>query len=506
MQFILASGHDLMRNLVFFADGTWNDNDNPSRITNVNLLWKMCRDADVPESAQVVKYQTGVGTEGGFISRLTGGAFAKGLDDNIIDAYIWLASNYKPSDRIILIGFSRGAYTVRSLVGMINSSGFLDLSSDDLSKSAKRKLSEIAFSKYRDRGRDQSELAGAATHETPDIHFLGCWDTVGALGIPDEVNIIRKWLKPERYRFNNTKLSDNVVMARHAVSIDEQRRAYAPTLWDEAEDENNRDMKQVWFSGVHANVGGGYAIRDLSDITLTWMIDEAKSAGLLVHPSYKDSLNPKPMGQLEDSHTGFFGKLKSRPRSVPNFHDAGEKIAKEAHVRHQANQGYWATTTLAPDESILLEVSSKEQWVRTNLYLEGGATYRFTAHGKWYDAKVAHGPSGTPRNKRQGGHKIGDFWAKVERRWAGVTAEPSTYSPARRFEYANWFALIGVVADGSGVDQNTNEINEHDTFLIGDEVAKTVARGGYLYCYANDAWKFYFNNKGSVTLKVERTS
>lgn len=497
-----------MRNLVLFADGTWNGNDNPTRVTNVNLLWKMCKTSDGAESDQLVEYHTGVGTTGGIVSRLTGGAFAKGLDDNIIDAYLWLAKNYRPSDQIMLFGFSRGAYTVRSLVGMINSAGFLDLSSDDLASDTRRALSEVAFSRYRNRGVDQSQLQGVPTHPTPDIQFMGCWDTVGALGIPDEVNIIRKWFKPEKYRFNNTTLSDNVLVARHALSIDEKRRSYAPTLWDESDSDDARDMKQVWFSGVHANVGGGYPTRGLSDITLKWMIDEAKAVGLLLEPSYQDLLTPRPMEELEDSRKGFFGKLKSRPRSIPNFvgDEAGEKFSEGALVRQKANQGYWATTKLAPGESTLLEINSKEHWVQTSLFLEDGGSYQFTAEGQWFDAKVPHGPEGTPENKRQLGHKVGDLWSKLEESWGDGPAEPSTYSPARRAKDANWFALVGVIANGSGVNQDKKEINEHETFLIANETSKEIEKGGYLYCYANDAWKFYFNNKGSITLEVRRLS
>ena len=497
-----------MRNLVFFADGTWNSNDNPARLTNVYLLSKICEEADVSKDEQKTKYQTGVGTTGSIVSRLTGGAFGKGLDQNIIDAYIWLAENYRPSDRIMLFGFSRGAYTIRSLVGMINVAGLLDLSSDDLNEVDRRDLSEAAFSRYRDRGIDQTKFAGARTHPTPDIQFMGCWDTVGALGIPDEVNVIRKWFSPEKYRFNNTTLSDNVLVARHALSIDEMRRSYAPTLWGETEGDADRDIKQVWFPGVHANVGGGYPIRDLSDITLEWMINEAKANGLLLNPSYEDKLSPRPLGQLENSRKGFFGKLKSRPRAVPNFLRAAtnEKISEAARVRHVANQGYWATTHLAPGDSTMLEITSKQQWVKSNLFVEDGETYRFTADGQWFDRKVAHGPSGTPQDKRQKGHKLGDWWSKKEQKWAGNPAEPSTYSLARRFRDANWFSLIGVIANGSGVDQVKKEINEHEAFLIGDEATRQIDAGGYLYCYANDAWRFYFNNNGSVTLRVERLS
>ncbi len=132
---------------------------------------------------------------------------------------------------------------------MINSAGLLDLSSNDLTEQQRRELSEVAFSRYRERGLEQSKIADALTHPKPDIQFMGCWDTVGALGIPDEVNVIRKWFRPEKYRFNNTTLSDNVLVARHALSIDEMRRSYAPTLWDEAEGNADRNMKQVGSQG-----------------------------------------------------------------------------------------------------------------------------------------------------------------------------------------------------------------------------------------------------------------
>ncbi|MEM9348994.1 MAG: DUF2235 domain-containing protein [Pseudomonadota bacterium] len=496
-----------MRNLVFFADGTWNDNDNPTRLTNVNLLWKMSQSIGAENAPQITKYQPGVGATGSAFAQLKGGGFGKGLDDKIIDAYRWLAENYRPSDRIFLFGFSRGAYTVRSLVGMINHAELLDLSSEDLSISSRRELAEVAFSSYRDRGADKSHLDAIKHHPRPDIHFLGCWDTVGALGIPDDVNIIRKLSKPQKYSFNDTRLSENVVVARHAVSIDEVRRAYAPTLWEETEEPASRDMVQKWFPGVHANVGGGYANRDLSDAALIWMAEEAAAAGLLIKSDHEVSLNPRPLGELHDSHTGLFGKLKSRPRSVPNFHgdDAVTAFSEGAIARHRANQGYWPTTMLAPGESTLVAISAEEQWARTNVYLEPGQ-YRFVAEGKWKDAKVPHGPKGAKEAALQLGHKVGNFWAGLEQRVAGNPAEPSTYSPARRFGDAPWFALVGVIANGSGVDQAKQAVVEHMTFEIGEQAEKPVTAGGYLYCYANDAWKFYFNNSGSLMLTIQRIS
>jgi len=497
-----------MRNLVFFADGTWNNSDNPARLTNVCLLSNMCPKEGERDSEQLATYQEGVGTTGLVVSRITGGAFANGLDDNIIEAYCWLATNYRPSDRIFLFGFSRGAYTVRSLVGMINRAGFLDLSSDDFDNDKKKALAKIAFSKYRDRGRDDARLKGVPRHPRPNIHFLGCWDTVGALGVPDDVTVIRRLFRPGKYTFNDTTLSDNVLIARHAVAIDEQRRAYAPTLWDEPDDAEERDLKQVWFSGVHSNVGGGYETRDLSDITLKWMIDEATSAGLILSSAHDVVVNPIALGKLEDSRSGFFGKLKSRPRSVPSFRgaDGARRFSAEALTRQSSDTGYWVTNTLSPGESISLEISSKEHWNSTKLFLEKGGRYRFSANGQWSDAKVDCGPGGVAESERQLGHKVGDLWSRFERRAGGNAPEPSTYSPARRYLEADWFALVGVIANGAGVDQAKNEINEHETFLIGDGMEMDVKKAGYLYCYANDAWKFYFNNSGSITLTVERIS
>ena len=501
----IESGN-IIRNLVFYADGTWNDADIASKLTNVHLLSILAPSMSGDGVPQLVKYQEGVGASGNIISRLLEGGIGTTLDDKIKEAYSWLADNYRLGDRIFLFGFSRGAYTVRSLVGLINEAKLINLSQSDMNPSQKIRMVDACFSIYRNRKVKTEVLEGATFHAQPDIHFLGVWDTVGALGIPDEINIIRRLFRGEKYDFYHTQLSSNVKCARHALALDEKRRTFVPTLWTKVP--KDWDVKQIWFSGVHSNVGGGYPIRDLSDITLSWMIDEASEAGLRI--TNAPELNPDPLGKLEDSRSGFFGALKSRPRNVPNFTDPANEsdISPSAMERRQFPSSgfsmYWPTINLSAGDNFTLEISSEDWWVPTSLYLESGARYSFKSRGIWKDAKKPHGPNGATKETIQLGHRIGNFWEKIEVAATGKKGEPSTFSPARRFPNSPWFALVGIIANGVGENEENKSADDHQDFTIGELRELNITRGGFLYCCANDAWKFYFNNTGSVTLTVTR--
>jgi len=203
------------------------------------------------------------------------------LSRNVFDAYHFLIDNYESGDWLYLFGFSRGAFTARSLGGLIRNCGILRSENAD-------RIHE-AWSLYRSSADKpagvKSTLFRRAYSYEPRIHFIGVWDTVGALGIPVPGP---SWLKPivtrlnHRWAFHDTKLSTQVNGAFHALAIDEQRAAFAPTLWHQQSGADGQELKQVWFTGVHCDIGGGYPDTSLSDIALLWMADRARECGLVL--------------------------------------------------------------------------------------------------------------------------------------------------------------------------------------------------------------------------------
>jgi uncharacterized protein (DUF2235 family) len=275
------------KRLVVCTDGTWNDPVN-GRATNVLKLARAVKRFDAKGVPQVVYYHPGVGTGTDFVDRLLGGATGFGISRNIRDAYGFLVLNYEPGDEIFLFGFSRGAYTARSLAGLIRNSGIL--------RPECGHLFGDAYEIYRSRAESDRPNAPEAvefreknSHRETRIKFVGVWDTVGALGIP--LGIGRSVLKllgalrgrPYLYEFHNVELSSFVDHAYHALAIDEKREPFRPTLWSvspETPRAPTQSFEQVWFPGVHCDVGGGEKLAGLSDLALEWMSARARRHGL----------------------------------------------------------------------------------------------------------------------------------------------------------------------------------------------------------------------------------
>lgn len=265
-----------MANLAIFFDGTWNT---PADRTNVHKLYQLLDTRD--GSGQDACYIIGVGTDKGLFASLKNklsGAFGKGLSDNIREGYRWLAENYQPLDKIYLFGFSRGAYSARSLAGLIRNCGILRPETID--------KVEAAYEIYRDRESPDSEEAHqfradhAYSDETP-IEFVGVWDTVGALGVPLDIQGIDVPLFKSYYQFHDTNLSSRVQGAYHALAINEHRSAYAPALWTlKAGEQRALPAEQRWFLGAHSNVGGGYEQDKLCNPSCRWIQDKAVKHGL----------------------------------------------------------------------------------------------------------------------------------------------------------------------------------------------------------------------------------
>lgn len=295
-----------MKRIAVFCDGTWNSADQRHR-TNVAQLALWVPPAGDDGTPQVTLYYEGVGVPqgGGALKRLdekiSGGAMGFGLDDKIAEAYRALARNYRPGDEVHVFGFSRGAYTARSLVGLIRNCG--------LPPDPDPALIEACLARYRSRNSEDEpdstdslefrlrHSPGITTSDTErrfrqamgapapafTIAYLGVWDTVGALGIPAHWGLPAHWLNG-KYRFHDTALSSMVGAARHAVAIDERRRNFVPTLWDNVAELRRANpggtYHQQWFAGVHGAVGGGGDITALSSIALAWIAEGAAKAGL----------------------------------------------------------------------------------------------------------------------------------------------------------------------------------------------------------------------------------
>ena len=268
-----------MKRLVVCCDGTWNKPDNET-ITNVEKIARTVQsDPGASGGAyQLVYYVSGVGAGSYKADRLLGGAFGFGLFHNVIACYRFLAQNYEPGDEIFILGFSRGAYTARSVAGMVGRVGLLTKLS-----LVEEKL-PAAVHMYQRKGMPGGAF-GESVEEFKHDHchpakvtFLGVFDTVGALGVPGFMKAAP--------RFHDVQLSGQVLRARHAMAVDETRLKFAPTFWEAPEGapgaptEDER-VKQVWFEGAHSDVGGGYRETGLSDTALLWMAREAHDAGLV---------------------------------------------------------------------------------------------------------------------------------------------------------------------------------------------------------------------------------
>ena len=284
------------KRLAVFLDGTWNTQDDN---TNVWRLKLMCAPQGTDGLPQLAYYDPGVGTH--WYDRLTGGAFGQGLDCNIRDAYQWLMEHYEDDDEVYVFGFSRGAYTARSLTGMIAKCGLLRPESPMPVVQVYERYSrgEAALPIYQLDYNERHKIGTLSLEEQwllrhsrrIPIKFVGVWDTVGALGVP--VGNI-PGVSKRRLGFHFTRLSKLFQQVFQALAVDEQRAAYSPTLWTKFtpkepdpkvtlphhDDSPDQIVEQRWFSGAHADVGGGYRNDPVSQIPLAWIQSKAVAAGL----------------------------------------------------------------------------------------------------------------------------------------------------------------------------------------------------------------------------------
>lgn len=484
-----------MKRLFVCCDGTWNSprdiQDGVPVPTNVLKFYNcvLSQDTTDPRApiAQLRYYHPGIGAGEGTLRRLWDGATGTGLSQNIKTAYKWLSDHYDPGDQIFLLGFSRGAFTVRSLSGMIYHCGLVSVPT----------WAEVeqAYDLYRlrptraDTERKQATFrAEKKTDERRRIHFLGVWDTVGALGIPRKID----WLSigSRRNRFHNTGLAPIVTHAFHAIAIDEMRSSFSPTLWTTCPPTVS-ELKQVWFTGVHADVGGGYKETELSDCTLKWMIEQAERCGAAMDDHMVGQIRGDCRGVLHDSLQGFFKFVGSQPRSMPDLDAPGmtrfnETINGTVFDRRArppiAQTPYRPSVLLAKGQSTTFTVYARDYWNWTGIFLEAGATYEFEVDSTqiWKDAMIETNADGYRGNPIQ---------------WL--------FSWLKRFPGHPWFCLTGAVSD-TGNPTVSGDPPPMTMLWIGTHATHTCHKEGYLYCFANDASGFYFNNRRAVTARITR--
>lgn len=276
------------RKLVVLLDGTWSQ---VSTQTNVERLARLISPQAASGAQQLCAYLPGVGVKPG-LEHLLGGAFGLGLSDLVKQGYQWLARHWRDGDEVWLFGFSRGAYAVRSLSGLVHHCGLVK---PDAKGHVTTAMVDAAYEFYQKNldYADPRAIALRAQHSIEiGIHFIGVWETVGALGIPG----LAAWFPyaRKRYRFHDTALSANVRSACQALALDEHRADFAPTKWTRLpRNVVPIAVEQRWFIGAHSDVGGGEASDGvghspdlLPDIALAWMQHKAAAAGLAFDETY----------------------------------------------------------------------------------------------------------------------------------------------------------------------------------------------------------------------------
>jgi uncharacterized protein (DUF2235 family) len=333
-----------MKRIITCSDGTWNkpgdEEDGKPIRTNVQKIFESICNSANDGTKQIKYYDQGIGSAGSKLTRIIDGATGRGLDENILDAYKFIIWNYEQGDEIYLFGFSRGAYTARSLAGLIRTAGLV--------KNNNLRLINQAYAMYRNRSNSAEHPDGDVAkkfrdeHSQPEVRikFIGVWDTVGSLGIPSF-----SFFNKKKYQFHDTTLSSIVDHAYHALAIDEQRKNFQPALWEQSQKVNQGDVKQVleqvWFSGVHSNIGGGYCDEGLSDIALNWMIEKAGDVGLNFEKPYmSENIKENIHGKLYNSNTGIFSLAGKFVRPVMKVNNGFEKIHPSVFERIKKAKGY----------------------------------------------------------------------------------------------------------------------------------------------------------------------
>lgn len=342
----------MSKNIILCADGT----GNKGGYTPDSNVYKIYNSIDIHKAGyeQIVFYDNGVGTTKNKYLRAASGAFGFGFGHNVRDSYEFLAKNYDPGDQIYLFGFSRGAATIRAFSGFVAACGLIRYEKDGKEMNA-RELKEAVkktFKNYIKIGRQYKSTGGippvatrsSVNHGAVPIKFIGVWDTVSALGFPQRTDVtsIGMWVinlllvgldhlfdLPFPHRFYNYDLTDNVDHAYQALSIDDERTSFWPMVWDETARKKG-SVEQVWFAGMHSNVGGGYNRAGLANVAYEWMMLRGFLHGL----EYKSGAKRKAaedahvQGRIYNSRDGAAILYRYHPREI-------EKLCKGDGKKHE---------------------------------------------------------------------------------------------------------------------------------------------------------------------------
>jgi uncharacterized protein (DUF2235 family) len=336
----------MAKSILIFSDGTGQGAGTRSKRSNIVKLHEATEHA-APRHVQDTFYDPGLGVRDDrtwwrwghdLLSQATG----LGISQNIKDCYGALIKRYEPGDRIYLFGFSRGAYTVRSLGGVLSlcgvpmhdSRGRSPRTDDSVRDALVGEATETIYKHYGNDAETKAERKALGEQyraryggnlpnsgDPPVPYFIGVFDTVRALGVPGSSGLVG-W----RHAFHDDTLNPRVPFARQALAIDENREVFKPELWDESGvDTATQSIKQVWFPGVHTDIGGGYPECGLSDLSLAWMVKEATD---IPHPIIVDQaalgLSPNCLDMQHDERSGrgFFWVEGTRERfTTPTLHE-----------------------------------------------------------------------------------------------------------------------------------------------------------------------------------------
>lgn len=334
-----------MKRIVICADGTWNvrdqmdDETKKRRPTNVTKLARAIMPRAKDRIDQIVIYHDGVGTGRG-LDKLTGGAFGHGIEDNVRELYRSILYNYAPGDEIFLFGFSRGAFTVRTLAGFMRFAGLLEKDDDYF-------VPDIYACYESGQGPNTEQWMQAnrkikGTRECPEIKMIGVWDTVGALGAPGLLGHI---FNRTKYKYHDVGLNRFIQNAYHALAIDEKRTPFAPNLWTVPEGWTGH-LEQVWFPGVHCNVGGGYKPDGLANGALHWMVAKAESLDLEFDHAYLAPFQPHSDSYLADSMSLMYKPFGRFDRLVGTTPRANEAIHHSV-IDRMTSSGYAPANAVA---------------------------------------------------------------------------------------------------------------------------------------------------------------
>ncbi len=359
----------MAKRIVLLSDGTGNA---AGKVWRTNV-WRLFGSLELKSSGQIAIYDDGVGSSSFKPLAILGGVFGWGLKRNVIELYKFLCRNHMSraqnaasgfgleDDKIYAFGFSRGAFTIRVLIGLVLNQGLVGFADEkELDSKARAAYRAYRHEKYSVWNLQypfrlicvliDKFIRRYKPNERPikEIEFVGVWDTVAAYGLPiDEMTRgVNNWIWP--LELPNREFNGGIKRARHALSIDDERQTFHPVLWDEnalntkpagkTRSTEHERLLQVWFAGVHSNVGGGYPDDSLANVSLAWMLAEAEAAGLKFKkfpgaaPDVlisTDSAQDKD-GRLYDSRNGLGGYYRYSPRKIEDFYQAMPKDAKDA--------------------------------------------------------------------------------------------------------------------------------------------------------------------------------